>query len=113
MERDQKERAEENARDLASAVQDAVRERADDGMTKAGEGVHAAAESLRARVEGDGVTATAGSKVAEQLDRTGDYLTEKDSREFMNDARRFVKEHPVQAVAGAVLAGFVVGKLRR
>jgi ElaB/YqjD/DUF883 family membrane-anchored ribosome-binding protein len=113
MKRDQDERVEENARDVASAVQEAFRESADEGMTKAGEGVHAAAESLRDRVEGDGVAATASSKVAERLDRAGDYLTDKDSEEFMSDARRFVKEHPVQALAGAIMAGFVLGKLLR
>ena len=107
------------AKGAASQVQDAARdatgmakERMDEGMDKAAEGVQSAAETVREKAqERGGVTAQYGTKAADVMETSAEYLREHDTSQVMDDIEKFVRDHPVQAVAGAIIGGFILGRV--
>jgi ElaB/YqjD/DUF883 family membrane-anchored ribosome-binding protein len=102
--------AKEKAKDAGRKIQ----EQADAGRESAGEGLGTAAEKIRQKSqEQDGMAAEAGSKIAEGMDQTATYLKEHDTGEMVDDLERYIRQHPMQAVAGAVAAGFVIGRILR
>lgn len=106
--------ARERATEGATAVQERAMSGADKGLDKAAEGLGSAAEKMRARAgEESGMRATAQEKAAEAMDKTAGYLREHDSQELMHDLEDYVKAHPLQAAAGALVAGFVLAKIVR
>jgi ElaB/YqjD/DUF883 family membrane-anchored ribosome-binding protein len=83
-------------------------------MKKAAGGMEDTAQKLREQTEGKGgVQAKAGEKVAEGMEKTAGYLRDKDSQQIMDDVEQYVKEHPVQAIAGAVVGGFILARILR
>lgn len=65
-----------------------------------------------------------GDQMSEGIDRASDvierqtdqavaWLREMDVRKMMNDFGGYVKSHPTQALVGAVILGFVTGRLIR
>jgi ElaB/YqjD/DUF883 family membrane-anchored ribosome-binding protein len=98
----------EKARDTAEMAKD----RADEGIDKAAEGMQGAADKLRDRAEQQGgVAADAGVKVADTMERSAEYLREHDTDQIFEDLEQYVRKHPMQAIAGAVVGGFIVGRL--
>ncbi|MGE5597221.1 MAG: hypothetical protein ACM3S1_14450 [Hyphomicrobiales bacterium] len=90
------------------------RERADQGITKAASGLHSAADQLRQRSEGkEGMQGQVGTKAADALEKTSSYLKERDSQQIWDDVESFVRENPMQAAAGALVAGFILGRMLR
>ena len=68
------------------------------------------------RIAGDAqeIAERAGTYVAQHARHADDQiarLTGRPSDAWMRDARRFVKDHPLQAVALTVGLGFVLGKI--
>jgi ElaB/YqjD/DUF883 family membrane-anchored ribosome-binding protein len=115
---DQAERSGTQARDTmsqkATEFTDKARERTDEGMNKAAGAMDDTAQKLRDRTEGQGgVQAKAGEKVAEGMEKTAGYLREKDTQQIMDDVEDYVREHPVQAIAGALVGGFVLARILR
>jgi hypothetical protein len=47
------------------------------------------------------------------MDTAATYLKEHSTSDMLNDLEHFAKEHPGQALAGAVITGFVVGRILR
>jgi ElaB/YqjD/DUF883 family membrane-anchored ribosome-binding protein len=92
-------------------IKDRVMSGADAGKEKAAEGLSTAADKMRS--DEDGVRSQLGNKAADAMERTADYLKDHDSNELMHDIEEFVKAHPLQAAAGALAAGSVLGKLVR
>jgi ElaB/YqjD/DUF883 family membrane-anchored ribosome-binding protein len=91
-----------------------IEEKADETRESAAEGLGTAATKLREKSqEQDGMAAEAGSKIAEGMDQTASYLKEHDTGEMVDDLERYIRQHPMQAVAGAVAAGFVIGRILR
>jgi ElaB/YqjD/DUF883 family membrane-anchored ribosome-binding protein len=87
---------------------------ADQAKDKAAEGMDSAAEMVREKLGAkSGVTGTAGTKLAEGMEKTAGYLKEHDTQDMMNDLDTFVREHPTQALIGAVAIGFVLGRMLR
>lgn len=102
------------AQEKASNVATMARERTDQGVDRAAEGLHTAAEKMRERAaNGDGMPAQVGTKVADTLDRTSTYLQEHDTGQIWDDVETFVRQNPMQAAAGALVAGFVLGRIFR
>ncbi len=102
------------AQEKASNVATMARERTEQGREKASEGLHSAAEQLRQRGEQrGGKQGEMAAKLADQLERTSSYLREHDTQQLWDDVERFVKENPMQAAAGALFAGFVLGRILR
>jgi|GEM_PF-1744035 len=104
----------EKAQQQASNVATMARERTEQGREKASEGLHSAAEQLRQRAgQRPGRQGEMASKFADQLDRGSSYLREHDTQQLWEDVERFVKENPMQAAAGALFAGFILGRILR
>jgi ElaB/YqjD/DUF883 family membrane-anchored ribosome-binding protein len=60
------------------------------------------------------IAGRAGGYVSERTREMGDQLqrfTGRSTDAWMRDARRFVQDHPLQAVALTVALGFVLGKI--
>jgi hypothetical protein len=97
-----------------SVVQEKTVAGADAGLDKAAQGLGSAADKMRTRAEEDeGIRGSLEGKAAEAMDKTAGYLKDHDSQELMRDVEEFVKAHPLQAAAGALVAGYVLGKLVR
>lgn len=104
----------ERAAEVGSQARTAVQERADQGMEKASEGLDSAAEKLRSRADkDDGIRGDWEQKTADAMEKTAGYLRDHDSQELMHDLEEFVKTHPLQAAAGALVAGYVLAKIVR
>lgn len=104
----------ETASEAKSALGEKLNSGADAGMNKAADGLGSAAEKMRTRAEEDeGIRATVEVKTADAMEKTADFLKTHDSRELMTDLEEFVKAHPLQAAAGALAAGYVIGKIVR
>ena len=65
-----------------------------------------------------------GNEVSEGIDRAADaverqtnralaYFRDVDARKMMDDLTGYVRSHPAQALVGAVVLGFVTGRLIR
>jgi len=115
-----KDEASEKASDLkaaaagkASEYGSKLTETADTGIDKAAEGLEKAAVQLRSHSEDGGVQGQVGTRVADGLDKTSQYLRDHEAQEIWSDVEQFVKDHPLQAAAGAALAGYVVAKLMK
>ena len=97
--------------DLARDLRDTAQRQADAGMDRAAEGVHRVAETLRDRAgQYEDLRSDAGERVADTFDRGADYLREHDSQQMFGDVKTYVRDHPLQAVAGAVIGGLLLGK---
>ena len=104
----------QKAQEKASEFGQKAQEQADMGLDKAAGTVDRAATQLRERAQQQGgVQAEVGTKVADGLDKTAGYLQEHDTAEIMDDVERYVREHPLQAMAGAVVGGFVLARILR
>jgi ElaB/YqjD/DUF883 family membrane-anchored ribosome-binding protein len=92
-----------------------LQERTEQGRERAADGLANAASQLRSNFAGDGegVKGQVGVKVADSLERTAGYLREHETDQIWSDVETFVTEHPVQAAAGALVAGFVLGRVLR
>jgi hypothetical protein len=99
------------ATDMAHSLQ----ERTEQGRERAAGGLESAANQLRSNFAGDGegVKGQVGVKVADSLERASGYLREHETEQIWSDVETFVTEHPVQAAAGALVAGFVLGRMLR
>jgi ElaB/YqjD/DUF883 family membrane-anchored ribosome-binding protein len=105
-------RMKQKAVETKDRVQEKVQEKTEEGIDRAAEGVQSAADRIRDRAEErGGMTAEAGTKVADTMERSAQYLREHDSEQIFDDVERYVREHPVQAVAGAIVGGFIIGRL--
>jgi ElaB/YqjD/DUF883 family membrane-anchored ribosome-binding protein len=111
----------ESARDMgergkqrAQEIGEKAKERAEAGRERAAGGLESAAGQMRERAEaGEGMTAQVGTKVADQMERTAGYLREHDTSQIFDDVEEYVREHPMQALAGAVVGGFLIGRMLR
>ena len=107
-------RAGEMGADVKNAAQEKVASGANAGMDKAAQGLDSAAEKMRTRAEEDeGMRSTIEGKAADAMDKTATYLKDHDSEQLMHDIEEFVRAHPLQAAAGALVAGYVLGKIVR
>ncbi|MBF6599865.1 MAG: hypothetical protein IVW36_05080 [Dehalococcoidia bacterium] len=83
--------------------------RAEQGKEKAASSIERASEQIRSQAQ-RGPASAAGEKVAGTLDKTAEYLHEHETGEMLDDFRGYVKRHPLQAVAGAAIGGFLLAR---
>lgn len=50
-------------------------------------------------------------QVGTRLEEAGHYMRSKDTTEMWHDVEEYVKRHPMQAIAGAVVAGILMGRI--
>ena len=104
----------EKASEKASEVGTKLHESAEAGIDRAADGLEKAAVQLRSRAEdGGGVQEKVGVRVADGLDKTSQYLRDHEAQEIWTDVEQFVKDHPMQAALGALVAGYVVAKVMK
>jgi ElaB/YqjD/DUF883 family membrane-anchored ribosome-binding protein len=102
----------DQARERATEFGHKARQGAEQGKEKAATGMHRAADRIRERGSGsEGFAGQASSKAANGMDKAADYLKDHNTDEMLKDAERYAKEHPGQAIVGAVVAGFLLGKI--
>lgn len=109
-ETDLRERGQETARRAAERA----RETAEETRERAAGGMETAAQRVREQTEGKGgMQGTAGTRLAEGMERTAGYLREHDTRAMMSDLENYIREHPAQSLLVAVALGFVIGRTLR
>ncbi len=101
------------AQDKAMEYGDAARNGIATGKDSAVEGLRNAAGKIRERAGGDGMTAQTSGKVADTMERTAGYLHDHETGEIIGDIERYVRDHPMRAVAGAAIGGFIIGRMLR
>ncbi len=104
----------DNATNVAAQVKDKAEATADKAMDTGADQMQSTADTIREKVEGQGgIPEKAGTAVADGMERTATYLREHDSKEVMEDVENYIREHPMQAVVGAVAFGLIVGRVLR
>jgi ElaB/YqjD/DUF883 family membrane-anchored ribosome-binding protein len=78
------------------------------GTDMAGDLAAKASDSIR---EYTGRADDAAESVARKMDDASDYLHDADTGRLGSDIASYVKEHPLQAVAAAVVGGFLIGRM--
>lgn len=90
-----------------------AKETADENLTKAAGGLETAAERLREKTPDEGMMGEASEKVASGVESAAGYLRDKDTSQIVEDIESYAREHPMQAVGGALVAGFLIGRILR
>jgi ElaB/YqjD/DUF883 family membrane-anchored ribosome-binding protein len=104
----------DQAKNKASEMADRAKDSADTMKDQAASGLERAAEVAHERSAGSGtMPAQAGTKVADVMEDTAKYLRTHDTNEMWSAVESYARSHPVQALAGAVVGGFVLGRLLR
>jgi ElaB/YqjD/DUF883 family membrane-anchored ribosome-binding protein len=102
----------DQAKNKTGEMANQAKERAEVVKDQAADGLERAAQVAHQRVSGSaGMPAEAGTKVANVMEDTAQYLRTHDSNDIWGDLASYVRRHPIQALAGAVVGGFVLGKL--
>ena len=100
--------------DQAQEYGEKAQEQLDAGKDQAASGMKKAADVLRDKTgQSSGMTAQAGTKVADTMESAAGYLREHDTAQMWDDLEAYVREHPAQALAGAAFAGFLFGRILR
>lgn len=102
-----------SARETAENMTDRARDAEERGREEASDRLESVADQLRERAGGDGATGEMAEKAANTMERTAGYLREHSTGDMTADIETYVREHPMQGVAAAVVAGFVIGRMLR
>jgi ElaB/YqjD/DUF883 family membrane-anchored ribosome-binding protein len=102
----------DQAKNKTGEMANQATERAKVVKDQAADGLERAAQVAHQRASGSGgMPAEAGMKIADVMEDTAQYLRTHDSNDVWGDVASYVRRHPIQALAGAVVGGFVLGKL--
>lgn len=100
------------AKEKVSDISGQAQSKADDGMTKAGDGIGHAADTVRQHGEdSSGAMSTAATTAADKLDSAGSYLREKGTDDLLKDLEDLIRRKPTESLLVAAGAGFVLSKL--
>lgn len=107
--------AQEKAREAAGKAQEGIRQQIQDRSTQAGERVGSTAQDLRSvgeelRKQGKQGPAKLADRAAEQTEKVGSYLKDKDPDELLKDAEEFGRQRPWAVLAGGVAAGILAAR---
>lgn len=105
-------RAQEQAKHYGQRAMDAVesgRESAASTLDNAASGIRSKADSL----PGGADVSRFARRAADRIGGAAQYLREHEVKDLMSEVESFVKEHPAQALIGAVVVGFLAGRSMR
>ncbi|MEZ4503949.1 MAG: hypothetical protein R3C39_15100 [Dehalococcoidia bacterium] len=88
-----------------AAAEARAREGGADRIDQAAERIDAAGDSLPGPLSDGATMASHG------VERSAEYVRSHTSSDMVEDVESYVREHPVQGVAMAVAAGFVIGRV--
>jgi ElaB/YqjD/DUF883 family membrane-anchored ribosome-binding protein len=99
-------------KEAASQASDFVRRQADRQSRELGGRLNAAADDLdMASRQGQDITAAVARQLARVARRVGFYLETTDTKQMLEDARRFTREQPWTVVAIGMVAGFALSRV--
>lgn len=103
----------EQAQEMGARTADAARDAAESGREGAAGMLERTAERIEQRSDEGGMQGAAAGKAAEGMQAAAGYLKEHDTGELIEDVEHYVRSHPMRSLAGAVAAGFLVGRILR
>lgn len=101
------------AREAVRSTSDEAAREIDRGRVQAADALDRAAESIRQagpRIPGGRRANDLAGRAARGVENTAAYLRRKDARALAFDVKETVRKHPAQALIGALVAGFLVGR---
>ncbi|MEV0153845.1 hypothetical protein AB0H57_08910 [Micromonospora sp. NPDC050686] len=110
------EQARQQARNLTGETTSQLHEQARTQQHRAADGLRGLGRELDTMADRGGDNGMAGEavrRVAMVADRTAGWLDEREPGEVMDDVRRYAGQHPGMFLAGAAVAGVLVGRLTR
>jgi ElaB/YqjD/DUF883 family membrane-anchored ribosome-binding protein len=112
--REQADEMKEQAGEQFNTVREQAGEQMEHGRERMAEGAQTAADRMRGEAEDrGGVQGKVGLKAADTMESAAGYLRDHKTDEIWADVERYARDHPMHAVGGAVLAGFVLGRILR
>ena len=110
--------AKEQTRQAAGQARDRARSEVDRRSTQAGEKVTSQANYLRSvgeelRKQGKEGPAKVADQVAERTERVGQYLTQSDGDQILDDIEDFGRRNPWVVMAGGMALGFAASRVIR
>jgi ElaB/YqjD/DUF883 family membrane-anchored ribosome-binding protein len=88
---------------------DSRRQGAASGLENAAAGIHRTAENLPG---GERVSGFA-HQTADRLSSTAQYLRDHDVKDMAGGIQRLIEDHPIPAIVGAAVVGFLAGRAAR
>jgi hypothetical protein len=104
------------ARHLLAEGVDQLREQASEGQHKLAGGLRSLADQLRQmsdRSEGSGRAADLIEQLSRRTSDAASWLESREPGDLVNEVKRFARQRPGMFLAGAAVAGAVVGRLTR
>ena len=104
------------ARHLFEEGKGQLADQARQGQRKAASGLHALADQLHGMAEksdGKGMVPEVARQTSERARTVASWLEEREPGDLLDEVRRFARRKPGVFLAGAALAGVVVGRLTR
>jgi hypothetical protein len=108
--------AAQQARDLAGQLKSQVSEQAEAQRGRAAEGLRSLGDGLQRMAdsgEGPGPAHDLVSEIAGRARAFADYVESRDAGQLLDEARDLARRKPMAFLAGAAVAGAVVGRLSR
>lgn len=106
----------DQARNLFEESKGQLADQARAGQRKAATGLHALADQLHGMSEkddGKGMVPEVARQASERARTVASWLEEREPGDLLDEVRRFARRKPGVFLAGAALAGVVVGRLTR
>ena len=107
--------AQEKAKEAAGKAQEGMREQVEQRARQAGEKVSGTAGDLRSvgeelRKQGKDGPAKLADRAAEQTEKVGSYLSEKDPNQMLHDVEDFGRQRPWAMLAGGLVVGIAAAR---
>lgn len=107
--------AQEKAKEAAGKAQEGMREQVEQRARQAGEKVSGTAGDLRSvgeelRKQGKDGPAKLADRAAEQTEKVGSYLSEKDPNQMLHDVEDFGRRRPWAMLAGGLVVGVAAAR---
>ncbi|MET7960747.1 hypothetical protein [Micromonospora zamorensis] len=108
--------ARRQAQQLTGQATGQLRDQAQAQQRRAAEGLRDLGQNLSSMAERDGDSGLAGQvvrKAADAAQQAAGWLDEREPSEVLDDVRTYARRHPGTFLAGAAVAGLLVGRLTR
>jgi len=102
-----------HASQTASSAASAVGRKAEEWTAAAGNRVESLADTIRDKGPEKGMLGTANKAVADTLEKTGEYLHDKNLHGMMNDVTDLIKRNPIPALVLGLGVGYLLGRAMR
>jgi hypothetical protein len=107
--------AQDKAREAAGKAQEGMREQVEQRARQAGEKVSGTAGDLRSvgeelRKQGKDGPAKLADRAAEQTEKVGSYLSDKDPNQMLHDVEDFGRKRPWAMLAGGLVVGVAAAR---